>query len=413
VKLLPYYIVTSLLLFSHVAQAAFGDDAALLLAEPLSVRPLGMAGAFTSQADDESSIQVNPAGLSQVRGFSLGGGELIGLLGLEASDLSLVSSINSKLAVGLELAYLSNTDTTRDIFGNEIGSFTDSNTLGILALGYKLSDSWRIGGAIKGLQESYASYNSLAMAADLGVQGPVWGDLRFGAVAQNLGTEIQNSDNASASLPVRLQAGFSLPFFTPSWRFNIEAQDLPLDDQLRALFGTELTFDLGGVDPESGDLPLRAALRGGYADGLLVGESSEASFGAGLELPPTYVLDYALVSVGDLGLTHRISLTLRFPGASLPPPLGANLSAPYQLSVTEEVGGIILSWEDLNERVAGYNLYADYGVMIDRLNNKPIKRRYQRFVNIDKSRTYHFYVRPLGSDGKEGPASEMFTYRAK
>lgn len=411
--MLHYYIVLSLLMLSQVARADFGQDAALLLAEPLSVRPLGMSNAFSAGADDESSIQSNPAGLGSVRGFSLGGGQLLGLLGLEASDLSLVSALNSKLSLGIEAAYLYDTDTTRDVFGNEIGSFTNSNTLAILAMGYNIDNDWRIGGALKGLQETYASYHSLAVAADLGIQGPLWHDIRFGAVAQNLGAEVQNSDDATPPLPLTLQGGISLPFFIPAWQFNLDAQDLPSDGQLRALFGTELTFDLGTADPQSQELPLRASLRGGYASALIIGEPDQASFGAGLELPPNYALDYALVSVGDLGLTHRISLTLRFPGATLPPPPGATLSAPYKLSVTEEVGCIILSWEDSNPRVVGYNLYADYGVMADRLNTKPVKGHFQKFVNVDKSRTYHFYVKPLGSDGKEGPASEVVTFRAK
>jgi hypothetical protein len=415
VKRLKYYLAAGLWLACRAAQASFGQSAALLLAEPLGVRPLGLANAFSAQADDESAIQSNPAGLSQVRGFSLGGGQLVGLLGLEASDLTLVTALSPRSSLGFEAAYLYDNDSSRDAAGNDTGTFSDSNLLAQLAFGTQISGAWRLGGAIKGLQENYAGYISNSVAGDLGVQGPLWRSLSFGAVAQNLGAQLQNSGGASP-LPLRLQGGLSLPFFSDDWRLNLDLQDLPLDGQLRCLLGTELAFDLGPPDSKTGELPLRAALRGGYASGLIQGEAGQASLGAGLILPPTYALDYALVSAGDLGLIHRVSLTLRFSGARSGTAKGADLKAPTGLNVTEDAGGIVLSWQDPNDAsggVSGYNLYADYGVMIDRLNPKPVKRHFQRFVGIDKSRSYHFYLRPLGSDGQEGPSSGVCTYRAK
>ena len=384
------------------------------MAQPLSVRPTGMGQAFTSQADDESSIQSNPAGLSQVRGFTLGGGQLIGLEGLQASDLSVVTALSSQSALGLEAAYLYDSDTYRDAYGNPYGSFNNSNLLADLAFGSALGQgAWSLGGGVKVLQESYALSNSLSLAADLGIQGPVWRGIRFGAVAQNLGAQLQSQSTATSPLPIRLQGGLSLPFFMSNWRLNVEAQDLPEDGQLRAMVGTELRLDLGEVDPKTQELPLRASLRAGFSGGLSYGEPGGASFGAGLELPPTYALDYALASNGDLGPIHRISLSLRFPGAALPAPPGSGLSAPYHLRITEEADGILLSWDDANPRVAGYNLYADYGVLVDRLNTKPVRHRYQKLTHVDKSRLYHFYIKPLGSDGMEGPSSEILDYRVK
>jgi hypothetical protein len=414
VKSLHYYIIMGLLGYARMAQASFGQSAALLMAEPLNVRPIGMSGAFVSQADDESSIESNPAGLAKVRGFSLGGGQLIGLDGLQASQLNLVAALSPQSSLGLEAAYLYDTDTYRDIYGNAYGSFGNSNLLADLAYGQELGQGrWSLGGAVKALQESYALSNSLSLAADLGLQGPVWKGIRFGAVAQNLGAQLQSQSGSSSPLPLRFQGGLSLPFFMSNWKLNLEAQDLPEQGQWRSLIGTELKLDLGTEDPKTHELPLRASLRAGFSNGLAIQEAGEASFGAGLELPPAYALDYALASNGDLGAIHRISLTLRFPGAKLPSPAGAELAAPYHLQVTEEADGILLSWEDPNARVDGYNLYADYGVMVDRINSKPVTRRFQKLTHVDKSRLYHFYLKPLGSDGKEGPSSEVLDYRAK
>lgn len=411
-KSLHYYIIAIFWALPKLLTASFGQNAAVFLAEPMGVRPMGMAGAFSAMADDESSIQSNPAGLSKVRGFTLGGGQLVGQLGLQASHLSLVTGIAPRAALGIEAAYLYDSDTYRDAFGNENGSFNNSNLLADLALGASLGGSWRLGGGIKALQESYASNSSLALAADLGIQGPVWHSLRFGVLAQNLGSQLQSQSRPVSTLPLRIQTGISLPVFIREWRLNLEAQGMPNEGQVRSLVGTELGLELGDTGKD-GEPPLHASLRAGFASGLAFGEAPRTSFGAGLLLPPTYAIDYALVSVGDLGASHRLSLALRFPGASLPAPPASALAAPYGIRVTEEADGILLSWEDPNDRVDGYNLYADYGVMADRVNAKPVKRRFQKLTHVDRSRTYRFYLKPLGSDGKEGPASDAVTYRSK
>ena len=58
------------------------------------------------------------------------------------------------------------------------------------------------------------------------------------------------------------------------------------------------------------------ALRGGTQVGLLQHEDTRlVCLGAGLALPPDYALDYALISMGALGLSHRFSLTLQLPRA--------------------------------------------------------------------------------------------------
>jgi hypothetical protein len=110
---------------------------------------------------------------------------------------------------------------------------------------------------------------------------------------------------------------------------------------------------------------------------------------------------------------HRISLTLRFPEAKAPARLGAKLQAPRNLRIIEEAGGIVLYWDDDNSDVQGYNLYADYNVLVDQVNPKAVTRRWQKLSGVDKGRTYRFYLRPLGSDGKEGPASDVLEYRAQ
>jgi hypothetical protein len=395
VKQLLYYIFVPFLVSAASLQAAFGGNSALFLAEPLNVRPMGMAGAFASQADDESSIQSNPAGLSRIKGFSVGGGQLIGLLGLNATQATLALNLAPKTALGLQLAYLHDSDVLRDAAGNELGSFENSNLLGILGLGTSFARGWRLGAALKALKESYASSESFALAGDLGLQASFPRGFRAGISAQNLGAQLQGG---GAPLPLRIQGGLSLPLFISNWRLNAELQGLPSQGQLRGILGSELSLELS-----PGPGAVRAALRGGYAAGMLFGEPARASLGAGLELEPTYALDYAIVAVGSLGNLHRVSLTLRFPGGAS----SQALLAPRGLKAVPQAGGIAILWTDPNPVAVPCNLYADYGVMIDRINVQPVKGEAQRLVKVDKGRVYHFYLKPVGPDGKEGPSSEV------
>ena len=378
------------------------------MAEGLAVRPLGAAFAFTALADDESSVHINPAGLARLEGFAVGGGHVLGLLDTRLSYLDLAYSLPQSGALGLQAAYMGDSETQRDGYGIETGNFDNHQLLLGLALAKELAPGWRVGLQAKGLQESYAGSASTSLAGDLGVQGPLPRGWRFGLAVLNAGQQQAESGRDSYGTPLRVQGGVAVPVFTPAWKLEMDLQGLPQEQQLRALIGTELKVDIAAQEPT------RLALRGGTQVGFLRAEDSRLYLGAGVELPPNYALDYALLNLGTLGLTHRFSLALRFQGArATPGPPAAALGSPYGVKVTEQFDGLLITWADPNERVSGYNLYSDYGVLAERLTPKPVVGRAQKFVKVTKSRTYNFYVRPVGSDGQEGPASEVVVWVVK
>ncbi len=403
-KSLLYYIALSLAVFPSLGSAGgFGTTSSLLMPEGLAVRPLGAAQAFTALADDESSLHINPAGLARLQGFALGGGHILGLVDTRISYLDLAYSQSDTGAIGLQAAYFGDTDTQRDAFGVATGSFEDRQMMLGLGLAKEVAAGWRVGVQAKGLREEYAGSGSNSLAGDVGLQGPLPRGWRFGLAVLNAGQQQAGSSGGpSYPTPLRVQGGVALPVFTPAWRVEADVQGLPHEQQVRLLLGTELKVDLAAQDPT------RVALRGGTQVGLIKSEDSRLYLGAGVELPPNYALDYALLNLGTLGLTHRFSLALHFQGAAAPSgPPAAALTAPYGIKVTEQFDGLLITWADPNERVTGYNLYSDYGVLAERLTPKPVVGRAQKFVKVTKSRTYNFYVRPVGGDGKEGPASEV------
>jgi hypothetical protein len=395
---------------------SFGSSGALLMAEGLAVRPLGAAFAFSALADDESSLHINPAGLARLDGLALSGGHVLGLLESQISYLDLAYSQRDIGAVGMQAAYFGDTDTLRDAQGNDLGSFDNRQMLFGLGLAKELSPGWRFGLEAKGLREEYAGIGTNSFAGDAGLQGPLPYGWRFGLEVQNAGQQAAlDSSQTGFPTPLRIQGGVALPFFVPSWKVEADVQGLPNDEEARLLLGTELRADLpsSDADRKNGVLPPRLSLRGGSQVPLLKSEDSRLYLGAGVELPPNYALDYALVNLGPLGLTHRFSLGMHFQGKPDQGPSGATLSAPYGVFVTEQLDGLLITWSDSNERVAGYNLYSDYGVLAERLTNKPVKEKSQKFVKVTKSRTYSFYVRAVGSDGKEGPPSEVLVWTVK
>jgi hypothetical protein len=400
-----YACFMALALPAYAQAGAFGGTGGLLMAEGLAVRPLGAAFAFTALADDESSLHVNPAGLARLNGAALSGGHVVGLLDTRLSYLDLAWGRRESAAVGLQAAYTGESDVRRDAFGNNIGTFDNRQLLLGLGLAKELASGWRLGAQAKALREDFGGAASSGFAGDLGVQGPLARGWRFGAAVLNAGQQGASTAGApSYSTPLRLQAGVAVPFFSPAWKVEADLQQLPIEQQTRLLLGTELKLDLS-------DAVL--SLRLGSQTGLAKAEDARFTLGAGVALRPNYSLDYALASLGALGLTHRFSLGLRFESKpDLGPPAG-DLNAPFSIHIVEQYDGLLITWSDPNEAVAGYNLYSDYGVVVERLNAKPVSGRQQKFIKVTKSRTYNFYVRPVGSDGKEGPPSEVAVWVSK
>jgi hypothetical protein len=393
--------------------AGFGSVAALLMAEGLAVQPLGQGGAWTARAQGGASLQVNPAGLAAQDGLSLGGGQVLGLEDDRLTWLDAAAGLGHGLALGVQAAYQSGQDTARDAFGNDLGTFSDTEALGGLALGLDLGSGWHAGVGIKGLSENNGGQVDSSAAGDLGLQGPLGSadsGRSFGLAVLNAGSSLPGNGASGLPIPLRIQAGVATPLLVRRWQLEADAQDLPQEGQARLMLGSELGFDVPG------DGGYHGALRLGGQWGVLISEDPVLSLGAGLSSGADWDLDYALQSLGALGLAHRFSLTLRFLGAGAAPAASASaapaggLTAPYALHALRQIDGLLLTWEDDNAAVKGFNLYSDYGVLVERLNPAPVEGKHQKFIQVTPSRTYNFYVRAVGPDGKEGPPSEVLMW---
>lgn len=389
----------------HSAHAlGLGSASSPLLADPLACRPLGMAGNAAALSGDLGCLNQNPAGLSGLGEARLALGHGAGLMGAGQEYGALGVPLGALGVLGAQVSYFYDRDVRRDDWGNEGDGFTNSNLLASVAFAREALPGWRAGVSAKMLREEYAGEASTAVCGDLGLQGALPAGFTLGLAALNLG----GGGAGGADLPSRVNLGLARALVGPWWMAAAQAESLPAEGQLRLGAGTELSLPLPDIAGRAGSFRLRAGIKAGVA----LPEDTATALGAGVALRDLLEFDYAALP-GPLGVAHRASLTLVFPALAAPVPDGAALAAPFGLYVTEQGDGIVLWWEDANERVRGYNVYSDYGVLIERLNAQPVRSGMQRFIQVTRSRVYNFYVRPIGGDGREGPASRILTYRSR
>jgi hypothetical protein len=205
--------------------------------------------------------------------------------------------------------YLRVSNITRTIATNqstgdgftEAGDFsTYDMALGASAAG-PVTDDLKVGATVKYLRESLSDAVSNAGALDGGLlyrldEEHSW---NFGASVQNVGFASKFAD-AAVKLPLSVRAGVSGQPFT-QWLLTTDFAKR-IDSSGEFDFGAEVT-----------PRPF-LSLRIGYRYQLTrpdLGGLSDFTTGIGLRYK-TMSFDYAFIPLGDLGVSHRISINFRF-----------------------------------------------------------------------------------------------------
>lgn len=293
------------------AARSSGTSSFSFLNIPTGARAAAMGQAFASVPNDVQGLVYNPACLATMassqasfehlsyvedvvqEGVALGhaGRDQTFSYGLTANYLR-VAGIDRTVATALP---------TGDGF-TDTGSFSTYDlALGGSLAGPFLMEGLSIGTTLKFLRESLADAASNGGALDAGViyQGNVERSWNLGASVQNIGFASKFSE-AAVRLPTAVRLGVSGQPFA-QWLFSSDF--VKRND-------TAGEFDVGAeVTPKrffSMRVGYRYALNSPDLQGL-------ANFSAGFGLRWTQAsLDYAFVPLGDLGITHRISLNFRF-----------------------------------------------------------------------------------------------------
>lgn len=277
---------------------ARGTTTASILKLGAGARGMSLGEAFSASASGPEALYWNPAALAP--GALSAAFMHAELLETRYDTLAASGRPGGDWTGGIGLQYLrppsiAETDST----GLALGERRPTD----LAVSAALSRAFgghRFGATLKFVRAEVVESAS-AWAADAGWLSPEWGErrLRLAFVVRNLGTKMKFY-RASEPLPLvfRLAATARLGAFQAS----LEA-GLPRDNRPFGAAGLERRW-------QAGDWALSA--RAGFNSRTLddVGGLTSASFGLGAERG-RFQVDYAAVPLGDLGLTHRVSLGVR------------------------------------------------------------------------------------------------------
>ena len=295
----------------YFSNKAVGTTTADFLNLPAGARAAAMGGAYTAIAEEASAVYWNPAGLVQIPKLSA--------VFMRAQYLEEISyqyaayahrlSYDTVLAGSVLMTDIGSI-TERDLSGGIMpsGSFTPRDQ--VFTLSYskailEFSDKdidVSVGVSAKYIKSSIVS-SAKSYAGDVGIMTYNFGDIpyRLAVTATNMGGGLKY-DRESNPLPLTFKLGAAINPF----RNILVATDivLPKQNNPNVLIGTELAL----TPNELTRLCVRAGLNVQQMHdgigGLSVGVGATLHF---------FSLDYAFVPMGELGSTHRISLTFDFP----------------------------------------------------------------------------------------------------
>lgn len=287
-----------LVLASHGSWAA---ETAPFLNIGVGARGLGMGGAYTALADDANALYWNPAGLSKLekREFTASHAEMF-----ESTRLDFLAYAHptSQGTFAAGLTYLSQGKIDgRDNLGRQTADYDASDAAVSLGYARKLEIA-DLGATFKYLRSHIGSTEAQGVAVDVGAKR-AFDRVSVGAALRNLGPGLKFQDQRN-DLPLRLALGGAYKF-TGGHSAAAELVNGPRGA------GTDASF--GGEYQAVKNLYLRA----GYTTQTAITGGSGFDVARGLTMGlgfrnEKWSLDYAILLSGELGRSHRFSLSTRW-----------------------------------------------------------------------------------------------------
>ena len=289
---------------------AKGTTAAKFLELGVDARAEAMGEAYSAVADEASALYWNPGAMTRILQKSASA-TLMHAPYVASSFFDYVSyakNINGTDAWGTSLQYFSaGAITQTDNTGFDQGSFTPYDMAASAGYAHRF-DLFSVGASAKYVR-SVILTSAQTAALDLGVvSAPLCHDkLRLSGVVTNLGGKLK-FDQESDRLPLAYRAGAAYQV-NKRWLASMDVV-LPVDNSPYAAIGSEYLWPMGR--------DWNMAARAGYNSQNAGDQNgfSGLSFGLGMNFQ-SISIDYALVPLGDLGLTHRISVSFRFLPAAM------------------------------------------------------------------------------------------------
>ena len=294
-----------------------------------NARPAALGGAYAALATDANALLYNPAGLGYLKSnevtlmhnaYFQDASQEYGALVLNRGSHGFGLMVNTLGYGQIPRTTISNPS------GQGLGAFGSRDWEISLGYGQSFHDHlFGFGVAAKYLREEIDDITAQAVAADVGLsmdfskveQIP----LSLGLVVQNLGTDAK-FQNDTEKAPVNFKAGAAYKFMK-SGTFVLDIN--------RPRYGS-MTLHQGVEFVLMNTLALRAGYNG------RIGAGPGLTAGAGIT-EKQFSVDYAFVPVGDLGSTHRLSVSWRWgamPESGESGPLLIKIASSAPTAVTPE-----------------------------------------------------------------------------
>ncbi len=302
---------------ARAAQATAGSDPLAFLSLDASARAASLGGAHAAAAEGSDALGYNPAGLALTRRheLSLMHEQLFASTARERVALALRQGFGVS-ADYVDYGKFERTTISRPDGG--IGKFSARDAAAAAGWGFLIGD-FAVGGAGKYIRSENDRIVAQTFAFDAGAiyRLPADRGIRFGAAIQNAGGAVKFQADREA-LPLTARGGVSIEFPALARR-NLFAFDVVKTGRDRMRFNAGLET-AGAVSGRIG-----WTTRNDAGIGLTAGVGFRG---------PDWSFDYALAPYGDLGLTHRLTLILRW-GEERAPDRGQKFMSAYDEPVVE------------------------------------------------------------------------------
>ena len=279
-----------------------GTRAMTFLKIGVGAKAIGMGESQVAEANDLYASYWNPAGLSKIHRPQFGLMHNEWFEGINHEFLGFVQPIGGAGVIGGSVIYMSFGEIQgRDVNGKETQVFRPYDLALILSYARRIGSSMAFGANAKWVREEIDTESAQALAFDVGGLYALSNHpLSFGFNLQHLGTQAKYIED-SFSLPFNIKVGGA--YKLPEDNFTIVADvNRPSDNNI--------TTGLGVAVAVSELLHLRAGYK--YrVGGNDLGTASGITGGVGFRIE-SFHIDYAFVSFGRLGPTHRFSLISNF-----------------------------------------------------------------------------------------------------
>ena len=288
-------------------------------------RAIGLGEAYVAFPADVNVMNYNPAGLANLKKSQASYMHIKWIDDFGYEYISYATRFEKIGVMGINFRYLHHPEFDWiDKEGNVKGKIGGSWLAFTVGLGreFAILNNDFGGINIKFVRTGLADYTSMSTALDVGVltlekaEFLTFGDLKTGLAIRDLGINFKPAGNEKEKLPARLALGFSVN------ALNIEG--LKNHDLITAMEVLVKMVDRADTKIHTGleySLMKMIYLRFGYkfnyeSTGLCFGFGANINIGqlARTSAISDMAFNYSLSPYADLGTTHNVSITVRFPG---------------------------------------------------------------------------------------------------